>query len=160
MFLACPCAIRCGHFGCEPHATPFDDSPSSELARDRLIRCFVITPSRWGLLLLAHETTVVDCGTNRTSTVPVRVDARALMLLRLFTVHAPNLRATRTFGAQGGTRTPTPFGTATSTLRVYQFHHLGISNFCSWSTWRGSNSRLGFPSSVWPFAMRRFPLYR
>ena len=28
-------------------------------------------------------------------------------------------------GAQDRTRTCTPFGTSTSSLRVYQFHHLG-----------------------------------
>ncbi len=28
-------------------------------------------------------------------------------------------------GAQGGTRTPTPFGIRTSSVHVYQFHHLG-----------------------------------
>lgn len=29
-------------------------------------------------------------------------------------------------GAQGGTRTPTPYGTRTSNVCVYQFHHLSI----------------------------------
>ena len=31
-------------------------------------------------------------------------------------------------GAQGGTRTPTPYGTRPSNVCVYQFHHLSISN--------------------------------
>ena len=39
---------------------------------------------------------------------------------------SPNSTAAKkTDGAQRGTRTPTPFGTSSSGLRVYQFHHLG-----------------------------------
>ena len=42
--------------------------------------------------------------------------------------------AKKTNGAQRGTRTPTPCGTTPSTLRVYQFHHLGIVHVDDCST--------------------------
>ena len=42
-------------------------------------------------------------------------------------MHSPVvLRTDKILGASDGTRTHTPFGTATSTLRVYQFRHRGI----------------------------------
>ena len=45
-------------------------------------------------------------------------------------------------GAEERTRTSTPaMGTAPSTLRVYQFHHLGSEDWLLWQGWQDSNPR-------------------